>query len=182
MHRTRDRTTMGLTSTLSPNDEKYRNFRFFFFETDKPYNNEHYQRLVKLYARNQLDVLVHQTGGGGLHWLSPTLITKDLWKELMDQVKDINTKCPMICLRTRPNKYVEESDVWYKSTAGYSGETAEFFNIEELCFLLNKWFGSHFQSRGLKGLLRFVKYPLPREITKFAVPTERHRLDRIGAV
>ncbi len=163
MHRTRDKTTMGLTSTLSPNDEKYEHFRFFFFETDKPYNNEHFHRLLKLYERNQLDVLIHQTGGGGLHYLSPTLITKDLWKTLMDEVKDINTKCPMITLRTKPNKYVDESSVWYKSSVGYAGETAQFFNIEELCFLLNKWFGSSFKSRGLKGLLRFVNYPLPQE-------------------
>ena len=163
MHRTRDKTTMGLTSTLSPNDEKYKHFRFFFFETDIPYNNEYFKRIKNIYARNQLDVLVHQTGSGGLHWLSPTLITKDLWKELMDEVKDINPKCPMTTIRTKPNKYVDESSVWYKSSAGYSGETAQFFNIEELCFLLNKWFGSNFKSRGLHGLLRFVNYPLPQE-------------------
>ena len=155
--------TKGLTSTLNPNDEKYDNFRFFFFETDKPYNAEHYNRLVELYARNELDVLVHTTGGGGLHFLSPTLITKDLWKSLMDEVKDINPKCPMITIRTKCNKYVDESSVWYKSSVGYCGEVSEFFNIEEMCFLLNKWFGASFKSRGLKGLLRFVNYPLPPE-------------------
>ncbi len=174
MHRTRDKTTMGLTSTLSPNDEKYEHFRFFFFETDKPYNNEHYIRLIKLYERNSLDVLVHQTGGGGLHFKSPTLITKDLWKTLMDEVKDINPACPMITLRTKPNKYVDEPSVWYKSSVGYCGEVAEFFNVQELCFLLNKWFGTEFKSRGLHGLLRFVNYPLPRE--QIAVPTNNNRL------
>ena len=161
MHRTRDKMTMGLTSTLSPNDEKYENFRFFFFETDAPFNNNDYQRIISVYARNALDVLIHQTGGGGLHFLTPTLVTKDLWKELMDEVKDINTKCPMITLRTKPNKYVDEASVWYKSTGGYCGEATEFLNVEELCFLLNKWFGSKFKSKGLHGLLRFVKYPLP---------------------
>ena len=169
VHRTRDKMTVGLTSTLHPDDEKHDNFRFFFFETDKPYNNEHYARLIKLYERNSLDVLVHQTGGGGLHFLSPTLITKDLWKELMDQVKDINSKCPMITIRTKPNKYVDEPSVWYKSSVGYCGEVSEFFNIEELCFLLNKWFGSEFKSRGLKGILRFVKYPLPPHEVKVGV-------------
>ncbi len=164
MHRTRDKMTVGLTSTLHPDDEKFEHFRFFFFETDKPYNNEHFIRLKELYERNQLDLLVHQTGGGGLHFKSPTLITKDLWKDLMDEVKDINPACPMITLRTRPNKYVGESDVWTKSSVGYSGETAEFFNIEELCNCLNHWFGTKFKSRGLHGKLRFVNYPLPREV------------------
>jgi len=162
MHRTRDKMTVGLTSTLSPSDEKYEHFRFLFFETDKPYNAEHYNRIIKLYERNQLDVLVHQTGGGGLHFLSPTLITKDLWKELMDELKDINQKCPMITLRTKPNKYVDEPSVWYKSSVGYSGRVTEFFNVEELCFLLNKWFGSNFHSNALHGILRFVEYPLPK--------------------
>ena len=161
MHRTRDKMTVGLTSTLDPMDEKYSSFRFFFFETDIPYNNEHFIRLKELYERNSLDVLIHQTGGGGLHWISPTLITKDLWKELMDEVKDINPACPMITLRTKPNKYVDEPSVWYKCSTGYSGEVAEFFNVEELCNLLNTWFGSDFKSRGLHGKLRFVKYPLP---------------------
>ncbi len=161
MHRTRDKTTMGLTSTLSPNDYKYEHFRFFFFETDIPYNNEHFIRLKELYERNSLDVLIHQTGGGGLHYLSPTLITKDLWKELMDEAKDINPKCPMTTIRTKPNKYVDEPSVWYKSSVGYAGETTQFFNVEELCFLLNKWFGSEFKSRELHGILRFVSYPLP---------------------
>ena len=162
MHRTRDKMTVGLTSTLSPSDEKYEHFRFFFFETDKPYNNEHFQRIKNIYERNNLDVLTHQTGGGGLHWLSPTLITKDLWKTLMDEVKDINPKCPCLTMRTKPNKYVDEPSVWYKSSVGYAGEVAEFFNVEELCFLLNKWFGASFKSRGLKGILRFVRYPLPQ--------------------
>ncbi len=162
MHRTRDKMTVGLTSTLDPMDEKHDSFRFFFFETDKPYNNEHFIRLKELYERNNLDVLVHQTGGGGLHFKSPTLITKDLWKELMDEVKDINPACPQITLRTKPNKYVDEPSVWYKNSVGYSGEIAEFFNVEELCNLLNTWFGSDFKSRGLHGVLRFVKYPLPK--------------------
>ena len=180
MHRTRDKTTVGLTSTLAPEDEKFDNFRFFFFETDKPYNNEHYTRLIKLYERNNLDVLIHQTGGGGLHFKSPTLITKDLWKELMAEVSDINPACPMITLRTKCNKYVSEDSVWYKSHAYHSGEVAEFFNIAELCYLLNKWFGCEFKSRGLHGILRFVNYPLPREV--IAIPTTSNRLDRIGAV
>ena len=175
MHRTRDKTTMGLTSTLSPLDEKYKHFRFFFFETDIPYNNEHFIRLKELYERNQLDVLIHQTGGGGLHWISPTLITKDLWKDLMDEVKDINSTCPMITLRTKPNKYVDEPSVWYKASFGYSGEVAEFFNVEELCNLLNKWFGTEFKSRGLHGQLIFVKYPLPQE-KLIALPTNNNRL------
>ncbi len=178
MHRTRDKTTVGLTSTLAPEDEKYDSFRFFFFETDKPYNNEHFIRLKELYERNNLDVLVHQTGGGGLHFKSPTLITKDLWKTLMDEVKDINPKCPMTTLRTKPNKYVDEPSVWYKNSVGYSGEVAEFFNIKELCFLLNKWFGTSFKSRGLKGILRFVRYPLPTYWDKLSQEIEEQQCVR----
>ncbi len=167
MHRTREKTTVGLTSTLAPEDEKYDSFRFFFFETDKPYNNEHFIRLKELYERNELDVLVHQTGGGGLHFKSPTLVTKSLWKSLMDQVKDINPKCPMVTLRTKPNKYCDESSVWTKSSVGYAGRMADNFNSNELSALLNHWFGTHFKG-SVSTILRFVTYPLPRFI-----PTEK---------
>ena len=158
MHRTRDKTTVGLTSTLAPEDEKYDAFRFFFFETDKPYDNDEYNRIIKVYERNQLDLLVHPTGGGGLHFVSPTLITKKLWKLLMEVLKDVNTKCPMITLRTKPNKYVDEPSIWYKYNVGYAHNP---FNSIELSQLLNKWFGSEFKS-SVPTILRFVTYPLPQ--------------------
>ncbi len=160
MHRTRDKMTVGLTSTLAPEDPKFDDYRFFFFETDLPYNAADYNRLVTLYEHHNLDVLVHRTGSGGLHFKSPTLVLKEEWKEMMDEVKDINPQCPMITLRTKPNKYVAELDVWKLASVGTAGAVAEQFNSMELCFLLNKWFGSKFKG-SVNTILRFVNYPFP---------------------
>ena len=160
LHRSLDKMTRGITSTLSPNDEKFHNFRFFFYETDMPFNQYHFNRIIALYESHNCDFVCHQTGGGGLHFKSPTLITRKEWKEMMNEVKDINPACPMIALRILPNKYCDESSVWNKASVGYNGEIAEMFNSEELCFLLNKWFGSKFKGQQ-KTILRLIDYPLP---------------------
>ena len=70
--------TKGICNTLRENKE----WRFLFFEIDKEhiqYNNF----ITKIYLDNNLDYLIHKTGGGGFHFLSPTLISKVEWKLIM---------------------------------------------------------------------------------------------------
>ncbi len=165
MHRTRDKISSGINHTLEKTDPNYANYRFFFFETDKPYNQEHFTRIIKTYESHRLDLLIHNTGGGGQHFISPTLITVKEWKRMIDELKDINPRFPALVLRLIPNKYVDEAEVWRKSKvytfegSGYT-DLNTFANSFELCNLLNKGFGSQFKGL-VKTDLKIRTYPLP---------------------
>ncbi len=132
--------------------------RFFFFDIDKPYSSEVFNKIVDVYRNYQLDLLVHRTGNGW-HFISPTLVNKMVWQIMHKQLKDINSACPHTTLRVVPNKYPDEKNIWFNSSVGYF-DSNEDCNSLELSNLLNKWFGARF-----KGListeLKFVKYPLP---------------------
>ncbi len=133
--RTRDKWTNGLAITNKSND-----LRFFLFETDSPFNQEHYDRINRLYDDYSLDYLNHRTGDG-IHWLSPSLLSLETWKEMMEQIKDINPKCPMTTLRIEPNKYINEREIWF--TTSHREYTHNLFNTSiELSLLLNHWFGT----------------------------------------
>ena len=149
----------GLNNTLEKTDPNYDELRFLFFETDIPYNSEDYGRIIKVYESNNLDLLVHNTGGGGQHFISPTLVEKKKWKEMIDVLHDINPRFPALCLRIKPNKYVNESDMWYRASVGYKGKT-DYRNSFELCLLLNWWFNSEFKG-SIPTQLKMRNYPLP---------------------
>ena len=150
----------GINHTLEKTDPNYATYRFFFFETDKPYNQEHYTRIIKTYESHNLDLLVHNTGGGGLHFASPTLISVHEWKEMMDELKDINPRFPGLCLRLIPNKYVDEYELWFRANVGYAHELNFLTNSRELCLLLNKGWGTDFHGL-VTTRLKIRKYPLP---------------------
>ena len=160
MHRTRDKTTRGINHTLEKTDPNYTNYRFVFFETDIPYNQENYNKIIRTYEHHNLDLLVHSTGSGGQHFISPTVVIKSEWKEIMFELKDINPSFPRLCLRLLPNKYVDEDKIWYRANVGYAHQLNFMTNSKELCNLLNKAFGSNFQGI-LNTQLKIRNYPLP---------------------
>ncbi len=145
MHRTTNKKTTGIYASLEKHDALYPYVRFLLFEMDKPYNSVHFNRLMDIYGTFQIDVLVHNTGGGGLHFMSPTLIKLDAWKAIHKLVLDINKRWPPNCLRTKPNKYVDENLVWYKHSAYYYSKTPDISNSQQMCNLINHWFGTHFK-------------------------------------
>jgi hypothetical protein len=148
--------TTGLVNTFEGNDLKV-----FFFELDAD-NRDQFETLVNLYNENELDFIVHRTGGGGFHYLSPTMISKEGWKRLHNQVKDINPRCPMTTLRMQPNKHVGEELIWYNSSiVSWNAENKN--NNWEMCQYLNKYFGSKFKGTG-EGGIKIVRYPLPLEV------------------
>ena len=65
------RYTEGLVCTLADSD-----LRVFFFEVDKEERDE-FAGMNEFYNFHKLDFVVHRTGGGGYHWLSPTMISKE---------------------------------------------------------------------------------------------------------
>ena len=145
--------TTGLVITNNTN-----NNRFLFFELDNPFNQEDYDKVFGIYQSFGLDVLCHRTGNG-LHFLSPTLIDVETWKEAMKELKEINKKCPMTTLRWWPNKHNFEDKIWISATF-WSDPNNIRRNSNELSTLLNKTFKTDFIGTVTTDL-KFVRYPLP---------------------
>ena len=145
--------TQGIVITNNTNND-----RFLFFELDKPINPAHLSKVIDVYKRYGCDFIIHRTGNG-LHFLSPTLISVETWKEMMSELKHINKKCPMTTLRWIPNKFPEERQIWF-ATEYWSDDSNIRRNSHELSTLLNKNFYSEFKGR-VQTDLKFVRYPLP---------------------
>lgn len=145
--------TRGLVVTMHDNP-----YRFFFFEIDRPFEDQVFEEIVRLYKTHGMDLLIHRTGNGW-HFLSPTLISHDEWKAFHEELKHINKKCPMTTLRIEPNKYPQEQEVWYINDAYYC-RFHDRPNSVELAQLLNHWFDTKFEGT-ISTDLKKVRYPLP---------------------
>lgn len=148
------RFTTGLCDILDDD----RNKRLCFFEVDELGNSELYFRVCDNYRKFCLDYLVHRTMCGW-HWLSPTILDVATWKEFHKNINDINKKCPMTCMRWLPDKYPDETLIWYLSMAFYHNPDYSRNNLA-MCTLLNHVFRTHFVGRQ-EEKLKFVRYPLP---------------------
>ena len=145
--------TTGLCNTFSDSE-----LRCFFFELDKEHL-EHYDTVIDVFDDYELDYILHKTGSGGYHWISPTMITKLQWREMMSQVRHINPKCPMTTLRVEPNKHPNEDMIWYTCMqSNWKGNIK--LNSREMCFYLNKIFGTQLTGE-IPTTLKIVRYPLP---------------------
>ena len=156
--------TTGLTSTLSPNDPLFRTHRFFLFEVDKA-SDDNIDRIDELYSDYQLDYIRHRTGGGGgsYHWISPTLILKADWKDMINQVKDVNIRCPQTTMRVKPNKYPNEEAIWWAHIIGQHCVDPYSNNSDALANRLNFWFQEKLIG-GVPTIIRFVNYPFPKKV------------------
>ncbi len=106
MLRSKETTTHGLAITNYTTD-----LRFFLFEIDLN-SKDLIEEIKDVYRLYGLDLLIHRTGNGW-HFLSVTLLSKEIWREARDKLKHINIDCPMITLRLECNKYISEDSVWY---------------------------------------------------------------------
>ena len=146
--------TRGLAITNKTND-----LRFCFFEIDKPQSG-YFFRILGIYQQFGLDVCTHRTGNG-LHFISPTLVSKEAWKAFHKELKSINPKCPMTTLRIESNKYPNEAEIWF---------CGQWHNFAlggrcsiELLNLLRTWFHLFCSTPAIPEHtdLKFVRYPLP---------------------
>jgi hypothetical protein len=131
--------------------------RTFFFELDTEHR-EFYNDVCDFYNLEELDYIVHRTGGGGYHFVSPTMISLGRWTALHEELKNINSECPMITLRMKPNKHPNEELVWYNSHVERFNTIPSQNNLQ-MCRYLNKIFGSDFKGTGA-GEMKIVEYPL----------------------
>ena len=148
------RYTTGLVCTFADSDN-----RVFFFEVDE--EEKHlFAEINEFYNFHKLDFVVHRTGSGGFHWLSPTMIERDLWRSFHKELKHINADCPMTTLRIEPNKYPDEQIVWYNSHVINTNTKTPLENNAQMSNLLNHIWGCEFA--GIQeGSIKQVKYPLP---------------------
>ncbi len=144
--------TQGIVITNNTNDK-----RFLFFELDNPSVGV-YNEVKDVYKRYGLDLITHRSFNG-IHFLSPTLVDVETWKEAMSELKHINKKCPMTTLRWLPNKYPNEREVWFTSNCWRNPDNLRR-NSLELSQLLNKTFKTNFEGT-INTDLKFVRYPLP---------------------
>ncbi len=154
--RTKHKWTKGIAITNWTNDK-----RFFFFELDRPFTEIRADYIDSIYSDYSLDVIRHRTGDG-YHWISPTLVDLETWKEIMAKVKDINPKCPMTTLRYEPNKYVNEREIWFSCSIRHYPDNVQHNSIE-LSNLLNKWFPNVYNDfkASVHTELKLVRYPFP---------------------
>ncbi len=145
--------TQGIVITNDTNDK-----RFLFFELDDPINPAHVSLIIDVYKRYGSPFLTHRTGHGR-HFYGTRLFSVETWKEAMSELKHINKKCPMVTLRWIPNKYPNESQIWYNNE-WWSDPNSLRYNSHELSLLLNHTFHSHLQGT-VSTDLKFVRYPLP---------------------
>ena len=152
--------TDGICTTFE--DEQLDDSRLLFFEIDGLLSEvaQDVETVLLQYVTNGMDVFMHRTGKG-FHFISPTIIGKVQWKRIMENLKHINPKCPMTTMRWKPNKYPNEKEVWFSGKAHYE-EKRERVNSIEMCNLLNKTFGTHFNG-DISSTPKRVKYPLPQE-------------------
>ena len=152
---TREKYTSAISSRLHKEDINYGKLCFFFFELDEPFNAKHYYRICELYRQFGLDFLCHRTGNG-LHFLSPSLIEYSTWKKMMNEVKDINPRCPQINLRWKNNKYVQEKEIWFNSSCRNYNDGSKP-NSYELVNLLNSFFHTEFKGN-YPTVIKFNQY------------------------
>ena len=141
--------TTGLCDIIDSDKNK----RLCFFEIDV-IDMLLLERILYTYKKYELDVVYHKTLKGW-HFISPTLVDLPKWKQFHSELKDINPKCPMICLRVQGNKYPGEDTFFYHSVT--ETNTMPEHNIKSVCLFLNKIFQSTLQGE-IEGALKTVKY------------------------
>jgi len=157
MHRTNKRFTKGICITNHSNS-----MRFFLFEIDFPCTSKDIGKIDDVYRHHSLDYIRHRSMRG-YHWLSCTLVTKETWNVLRDELLSLNVDCPMVCIRIEPNKWIGEKDIWELYFHRFYYDNI-FRNSIEFSNLLNVWFHIPYDKR-FRGYvpteLNIVNYPLP---------------------
>ena len=149
--------TKGLVCTILNEDQtKNKEKKLFFFEIDT-HDNNLLIKILDVYEKYSLDVIFHKTFQG-YHFISPTLINLEKWKEIHKELLSINPKCPMICLRVKGNKYPNEDLFFFLAHLRLNCNDPSK-NVESICIYLNKIFDFEPKLQGkIKGDLVLVSY------------------------
>lgn len=161
--------TTGLCNTFKGTTAKTLFFELDHYDpiTEIHENREQYHikinKVRDVYEFYQLDYMTHKTQNG-IHFLSPTILSKEKWKKVIDELRDLNRKCPMNTLRVEPNKYPNESEFWYRVESKV-WDYNQPINSSNMCNYLNKIFGRliFVGNPEMDYDLKIVRYPLPEK-------------------
>ena len=95
--------------------EKYEvvpNMRYPFFELD---NYGYFLKVMSAYEDLKLPVYAHKTMRG-YHFISLVALQKECYAQWIKPLMKYNPKCPMVTLRIKPNKWVDEQKVFQTGT------------------------------------------------------------------
>ena len=84
--------------------------RYPFFEY---YNLDKFKvkRIMNHYKEFKIPFYMHRTMRGW-HFLSTMSLHKDVYAEWIKPIMRLNSKCPMVTLRVKANKWIGEKDIW----------------------------------------------------------------------
>lgn len=83
--------------------------RYPLFELD---TEKHFDKIMDAYSELRLPVYAHRTMRG-YHFISLVALHKDCYANWIQPLMHYNPKCPMVTLRIRPNKWVNEDKVFF---------------------------------------------------------------------
>lgn len=88
--------------------------RYLFFELDS-LDEKQLREVLSVYFFNDLPVLYHRTMRG-YHFISIKPISNELHAKLISSIKHLNTECPHVTIRIKPNKWKNEDEVFKRSS------------------------------------------------------------------
>lgn len=116
--KSKDIISYGLTKLLQKNSHSVKVkrkaiHRYLFFELDD-LDVSHFQFVLAIYHKYNLPVFYHRTMRGW-HFICIKPIDEKLWQEALTELKPLNTACPHVTLRIKPNKWVGEREIFQQS-------------------------------------------------------------------
>lgn len=84
--------------------------RFLLFELDT-LDNDAFQKVHEVYSKYEIPYLAHRSMRGW-HFLSVKSIPKELYWQAIREIKPLNPECPLITIRVKPNKWVNEAQLF----------------------------------------------------------------------
>lgn len=110
--------------------------RYPLFEID---SDKGYKIIHNAYEELRLPVYVHKTMRG-YHFISLVALHKDCYSQWIKPLMKYNPKCPMVTLRIRPNKWVDEYRIFFNGAIHTNGagdmaisQLEEFKGLFEKC-------------------------------------------------
>jgi len=107
------RVRLIMSQTRFSEIKRITSYRYVWFELDTKAQDE-LVYVLSVFAKYELPVYYHETMRG-YHFFCVKPVLEDMYHCIMSELKPLNTACPMITLRIRPNKWVGEKEYFEKA-------------------------------------------------------------------
>lgn len=129
--------------------------RYLFFELDIK-DKQTFDYVISVYQSNGLSVYWRESGKG-YHFISLDPLPVDKWKLLVSILRPYNLNYPPITIRIKPNKYVNEAELW-KNYDVYGNDSnlklfATWVRQQRLGLIAKYYFVVRYPFDDMKGLI-----------------------------